>query len=119
MLLLKLLITSLYIVSHFHSSDSRIPIRFRRRHKTMIVSAIIGGSAAAKLLKPKKGILPIPLPIPIPFPIEWEQPPVVIHPKKEIVSVASLDDRSEEKKKPTTTTTTSTEKPDTDYDDEW
>lgn len=118
MLLLKLLICSLYIVSHFRDSESRIPLRWRR-HKTMIVSAIIGGGAAAKLLKPKKGILPIPLPIPIPFPIEWEQPPVVIHPKKEIVSVPSLDDRSEEKKKSTTTTTT-TQKPDTDYnDDEW
>lgn len=113
----------LYIISQINPCDCYFQMpRFRRRHKNMLISAIVGGSAAMKLMKPKKGILPVPLPIPIPLPIEWEQPPVVIHPKKEIVAVPSIDDRSEDKKKisSTTTTTTTTEKPQIDEeDDEW
>ncbi|KAI1288107.1 hypothetical protein HDE_09594 [Halotydeus destructor] len=50
--------------------------------KKVLLKGLVGASILLKYMKPKKGILPIPLPIPLPLPIEWEQPPVIVHPKQ-------------------------------------
>lgn len=52
------------------------------KKKKKILKAIAAATMIARNLKPKKGILPIPLPLPVPLPIEWEQPPVIVHPKQ-------------------------------------
>lgn len=46
------------------------------------LKAVAAAAMVLKYIKPKKGILPIPLPLPVPLPIEWEQPPVIVHPKQ-------------------------------------
>lgn len=55
--------------------------------KKKYVKALAAAAMVARYLKPKKGILPIPLPLPVPLPIEWEQPPVVVHPKQHHVAL--------------------------------
>ena len=98
----------------FHSLRHFVTLRGRRQLQHAIISA-----AAGKFIfdnaKPKKGILPIPLPIPIPIPIEWEQPPVVIHPKTDIIPAPGSLKRTEDSKGSSTTasstTTTTTPRP--------
>ena len=88
-------------------------LRGRRQLQNLVTAAAIGKAVVGNI-QPKRGILPIPLPLPIPFPIEWEQPPVVIHPKTEIVAVPGAVKRNEGDAKTatsTTTTTTTTPKP--------
>lgn len=55
--------------------------------KKIILKALAAGAMILKYTKPRKGILPIPLPLPVPLPIEWEQPPVIVHPKQHHVPV--------------------------------
>jgi hypothetical protein len=56
--------------------------------KKFLLKGLVGASLLLKYMKPKKGILPIPLPLPLPLPIEWEQPPVIVHPKQHHVPIA-------------------------------
>lgn len=79
-----------------------------RRQLQSLMTAAAAGKFLMDNIKPKKGILPIPLPLPIPVPIEWEQPPVVIHPKTEIVAVPGAVKRNEGDSTKTVSSTTST-----------
>lgn len=60
---------------------SEISFVSAKKHKK-ILKAAAAAAMIMKYIKPKKGILPIPLPLPVPLPIEWEQPPVIVHPKQ-------------------------------------
>ena len=53
--------------------------------KKLLLKALAAGAMIVRYTKPRKGILPIPLPLPVPLPIEWEQPPVIVHPKQHAV----------------------------------
>ena len=55
--------------------------------KKLLLKALAAGAMIVKYTKPRKGILPIPLPLPVPLPIEWEQPPVIVHPKQQHVPI--------------------------------
>lgn len=70
-----------HLMRYFHLRPSQI-----RGIKQVIRMGLVADYLKNKG-KPTKGILPVPLPIPFPVPIEWEQPPVVIHPQKEVVPV--------------------------------
>ena len=87
----------------------------RRRLRNVVISAM-ASQYLMQSAKPKKGILPIPLPLPFPVPIEWEQPPVVVHPKTEVVAVNSDALKRNEADKTTSTTTTTPRPPPPSHD---
>jgi len=65
------------------ASTLLMEVSFSSAHsKKKILKAAAVAAMVLKHIKPKKGILPIPLPLPVPLPIEWEQPPVIVHPKQ-------------------------------------
>lgn len=91
--------------------NSMLSVRGRRQIHRLITTGL-AAKAALDHMKPTKGILPVPLPLPIPLPIEWEQPPVVIHPQKEIVAAPSVTlKRTEDSKTSSTAKTPTTTTP--------
>lgn len=42
------------------------------KKKNLFMKGLMG-AGLLKLLKPKKGVLPIPLPLPVPLPVDWQQ----------------------------------------------